>query len=137
MKRVLVFGIFDGIHDGHRHFFKEARVFGDELVVVVGRDNISKVLKGKIPRKSEEQRIRDLKAETLVDLAVLGDEQLSTYKVVEDLQPHVICLGYDQEAFERDLRAWIEANNLSIEVNILSALKPDELHSSILYGKNG
>ena len=43
MKRVLIFGTFDGIHEGHLNLFKQAKKYGDYLIVVVGRDeNIKK-----------------------------------------------------------------------------------------------
>jgi cytidyltransferase-like protein len=43
---VMVFGTFDGIHDGHRYFLNEAKKFGDKLVVAVAKDTTVKTLKG-------------------------------------------------------------------------------------------
>lgn len=37
--RVMVFGVFDGLHPGHRAFLRQARKKGDKLIVVVARDN--------------------------------------------------------------------------------------------------
>ena len=62
MRRVMVFGSFDPLHDGHRSLFRQARKHGDELVVVVARDvNIAR-LKGhaaraKIGRASCRERV--------------------------------------------------------------------------------
>ena len=95
-KRVVVFGIFDGVHDGHRDFFRQAREYGDELIVIVGRDKISELLKKKIPKYSETERVDLAAKEELVDSAVLGDEKLSTYSVLSSVNPEVICFGYDQ-----------------------------------------
>jgi len=49
-KKVLVFGTFDGLHEGHKNFFKQAREFGDFLVVVVGRDSTIVKTKGRPPK---------------------------------------------------------------------------------------
>ena len=57
-KRVVVFGIFDGVHEGHRSLFRQAKKHGDELVVIVGRDSASLKWKGKRPKHLEETRRR-------------------------------------------------------------------------------
>ena len=54
-KRVVVFGIFDGIHEGHRDFFRQAKEHGDELVVIVGRDSASLKWKGKQPKGRQQE----------------------------------------------------------------------------------
>ena len=44
----MVFGSFDLVHKGHVNFLKQAKKLGDELIVVVARDdNIEKVKKRK------------------------------------------------------------------------------------------
>ena len=48
-QRVAVFGVFDGIHAGHQDFLRQAREYGDELVVIVARDKSVTQLKGKPP----------------------------------------------------------------------------------------
>ena len=106
-KRVVVFGIFDGVHDGHRDLFRQARELGDELVVIVGRDEVAEKLKGRRPRYSEAERVAMLKQEPLVDDAILGDRELSTYTVLVRCNPDVVCVGYDQQALEKDLREWM------------------------------
>ena len=131
-RKVVVFGIFDGVHDGHRDMFRQAREYGEELVAVVGRDEVSLQLKGKKPKYGEGERVELVKQEKLVSDAVLGDEQQSSYAVLEALRPDVICLGYDQEALEEDLKAWIKANNGGVPIHILKPYKADSLHNSKL-----
>ena len=46
MKVVMVFGAFDGFHPGHLDFFKQARAYGDILVVSVGTDRNVEKIKG-------------------------------------------------------------------------------------------
>ncbi|TSC56298.1 MAG: nucleotidyltransferase [Parcubacteria group bacterium Greene0714_21] len=114
-KRVVVFGIFDGVHEGHRDFFRQARQYGDELIVIVGRDEICRKLKNKTPKYSEEERCELVSQEPLVDKALLGDQELSTYQVLEELKPDVICFGYDQDALEKDVQAWLLNNKHTVK----------------------
>ena len=115
----MVFGIFDGVHEGHRDFFRQASQYGDELIVVVGRDEICRKLKNKTPKHSEEERVQLVSQEPLVDTSLLGDQELSSYEVLEDLKPNVICFGYDQNALEKDVQAWLSNNKQAVETHHL------------------
>ena len=40
----MLFGTFDGLHEGHFDLFRQAKKYGDYLVVVVARDvNVKKI----------------------------------------------------------------------------------------------
>ena len=130
-KRVIVFGIFDGVHDGHRDLFRQARALGDELVVIVGRDAIAEKLKGKKPKYSETERVAMLKKEPLVDAAILGDRELSSYTVLVQYNPDVVCLGYDQGELEADLRCWLTERTKHIELHRAKSYQEDTLHNSL------
>ena len=132
MKRVVVFGIFDGVHDGHRDFFRQAREYGDELIAIVGRDEIAIALKGKKPKHSETERVEMLKQEPLVDDAVLGDEALSTYTVLVRCNPDAVCLGYDQGELDEDLRRWLAERAKHIELHRAKPYQEENLHNSLL-----
>ena len=41
-KKILIFGVFDGIHKGHLYFINEAKKQGGHLVAIVARDSIVK-----------------------------------------------------------------------------------------------
>src|SRR3989344_2050046 len=137
-KKVVVFGIFDGVHDGRRDLFSQAKALGDEVIVIVGRDETAEKLKGKKPKYSEDERIKMLRAEPLVDDALLGDTELSTYTVLVRCNPDVVCLGYDQDELEGDLRQWLVLRPLDstrgkqIELRRAKPYKADALHSSLL-----
>lgn len=106
--KIAVFGIFDGIHNGHRSLFAQAKEYGDYLIAIVGRDKSCLELKQKKPQNSEEKRRKLVEKEDDVDEAVLGDKELSTYKVLQEINPDVVCLGYDQEELFQDLKKWKE-----------------------------
>lgn len=133
-KRVIVFGIFDGVHDGHRDLFRQAKEKGDELVVVVGRDSSVLKLKHKKPRYSEKERLRMVQKESFVDKAVLGDKELSVYKIIEQLKPDIFCLGYDQKKLKKDFATWLKKTKpgLVIALYTLKAYKPKTFHTSTL-----
>jgi FAD synthetase len=134
-KRVVIFGIFDGVHAGHRSLFRQARKYGDDLIVIVGRDSASLRWKGKNPMYSQETRLSLVVKEKWVDQAVLGDEEQSIYRVLEELQPDVICLGYDQEALAVDLKLWLQMHNKNTPAILLKPFKPNTHHTSLLKKK--
>ena len=131
MKRVVVFGIFDGVHDGHRDLFGQAKEMGDELIVIVGRDEVAARLKGKKPKYSEAERIRMLKQEPLVDDAILGDRALSVYTVLVRCNPDIVCLGYDQQVLEKDLREWMVERDKQIKLYRAKPYQEHALHNSL------
>ncbi len=131
-KRVVVFGIFDGVHEGHRALFRQAKEKGDELIVLVGRDEMCRALKNKTPRYDERKRAELVRQEQWVDDAALGDEDLSTYRVVLKLKPDVVCFGYDQKNLREDFERWAEETGVEIETVTLEPFEPDVYHTSLL-----
>ena len=131
--RVVVFGVFDGIHDGHRDFFRQARAYGEELVVIVGRDSTALQLKKKKPKYLQEERLSMVVNEPSVDRVVLGDRKLSTYRILQELNPSVICLGYDQQNLKQDLeqRLWKEKKR-DIRFVMLKPYHQEIFHNSFL-----
>ena len=124
--------IFDGIHDGHRSFFAQAKKHGNELVVIVGRNSSSVKLKKKKPKYSEEERLKFALQEQDVDLTVLGDEKQSSYEILKDLNPNGICLGYDQTNLAEDLKIWMQKTQKNIPLYCLDAYQSDTYRNSVL-----
>jgi len=115
MNKVLVFGTFDLVHPGHVHFFTEAKKFGDELFVVVARDETVLKVKGKLPLHDEQERLRQIKSLDIVNKAILGNKD-DKFKVIEELKPNVICIGYDQNSFNNNLQDELLKRKLNIKV---------------------
>jgi FAD synthetase len=103
MKKVIVFGTFDGLHPGHLSYFKQAQKYGDYLIAVVALDKNVLKFKGHRPKFSQTERLRGLKNCPLADEARLGGQR--RFDVIAKLKPDIICLGYDQEADIKLLRA--------------------------------
>ncbi len=137
MKKVLIFGVFDGVHDGHRFLFAEARKHGDHLAVAVAQDAIVEQLKGHAPRRLLAERMEALHAEPLVDEVLAGDVMLGSYEVIKKYDPHIVALGYDQKALKKDLEAVhaIDRFFKAFEIVVIGAHHPEALHSAILERK--
>lgn len=113
-KTVLVFGTFDGLHDGHRFFLHEARKRGVYLVAIVAQDNIVKELKDKSPREPLAGRLKELRASGLVDDARAGDTVLGAWSALKKYTPDIIALGYDQDTLRDALADFIKKERLPI-----------------------
>jgi len=130
MKKVLVFGTFDLLHKGHEYFLREARKKGDRLYVVVGRDINVRKIKGKAPVQDEQKRLEKISRLDYVYHALLGREDHKYMKIIEDIKPDIISLGYDQESF--GLEKEIHRRELSIKLVRLSPYKQSKYKTSIL-----
>lgn len=129
MKKVLVFGTFDGLHPGHFSLFKQAKNYGDYLIVVVARDKTVKKIKNHLPSKTETERLRDVQKCKLVNEARLGYKD-NPYRVIKEINPDVICLGYDQKAFTENLPRELEKmGRLKTKVYRMKPYQPAKYHS--------
>jgi FAD synthetase len=116
-------GVFDLIHLGHVHYLEEAKRLGDELVVVVARDSTVRRQKHE-PITPEEFRRHLVESLKPVDKAVLGGEE-DVYKVVEELKPDIIALGYDQFHDEERIEKELKDRGLDVKIVRLSELDGD------------
>lgn len=135
MRKVMVFGVFDGVHEGHRHFLKEAKALGDYLIVAVAQNHIVEHLKGHLPQLDIAERLEHLKHEDAVDEVEIGDAELSTFEVVKNHKPDVIALGYDQKLLKENLEKNRDKFDWPIEFKTVSAYEPNIYHSSLLNQK--
>jgi FAD synthetase len=119
--KVMATGTFDLLHMGHIYYLKEAKKLGDTLTVIVARDATVHRLKHE-PINPEEVRLNLIKELSVVDEAYLGYED-DMYAIVEEIQPDIIALGYDQIHDEQKLDAELKKRKLSAKVIRLSEFK--------------
>ncbi|MBT4166252.1 FAD synthase [archaeon] len=136
MVKVLVFGSFDIVHKGHVYFLKTAKALGDELVVVVGRDKTIKEVKGVLPLHKEKERVKDVSSLGIADEVILGGLG-DKFKVIEEVGPDIIALGYDQESFSYGLKGELVKRGLVIKVMRLDGFKVEKYKSSLMREKLG
>lgn len=130
---VVVFGVFDLFHPGHRYFLDQSRSYGDPLIVVVTRDSIVSRLKGRLPIDDENIRLNTVRDQPGVDTVLFGDEELGVYSVLHEYRPTAICLGHDQTSLRRDLTERMEQKKIPVSRLILmDAYQPDKYSSTIL-----
>ena len=132
--RVLAFGTFDILHPGHEHYLQHAKALGDELFVVIARDETVHAVKNQVPYHSEDKRLAAVQALPYVDHAVLGKPG-DKYAIIEEIKPDIIALGYDQTAFIDGMIEALSARGLNPKIVRFSSFKPEEYKSSKLRPK--
>ncbi len=128
----MVFGVFDGLHEGHRAMLKEAKKYGDYLIVAVAQNHIVQHLKGHLPKLDLVERMEHLQAEDYVDEVVIGDKDLGAWEVVKKYQPNVIACGYDQNQLKEDLEKHLDKLGYQPRIVALKSFEPNKYHSSKL-----
>jgi len=117
MKIILTCGVFDILHPGHVKFLEACKKIDDsKLIVVISRDSTVLKEKGKRPVMTEEERRLIVESLKTVDEAILGNEGSDKLRIVEELKPDIIVLGYDQDWVEKDLKEQLEKKGLKIEI---------------------
>jgi FAD synthetase len=120
---VVAQGTFDILHPGHLHYLRDAATMGDRLVVIVARrENVTHKAPPVVP---DHQRREMVGALDPVDEARLGHSE-DIFVPIEDLDPAVIALGYDQHHDADGIRAALADRGIDCEVRRASAREPRE-----------
>ena len=123
MTRVMATGVFDILHSGHLRYLQEAKLLGDELVVVVATDATVRKQKHE-PITPEGMRLELVQALKPVDRAFLGKEG-DMFEIVAEVSPDIIVLGYDQAFDVKKLEAELAKRGLVAKVVRLSKYGED------------
>jgi FAD synthetase len=121
MVKVMATGTFDLLHLGHIYYLKEAKKLGDKLAVVVATDSTVRRLKHE-PVNPEEIRLKLIKELKIVNEAYLGHED-DMYKIVEEIRPDIIALGFDQIHDENKIIAALNKRKINTKVVRLKEFK--------------
>ena len=121
MVKVMATGTFDLLHPGHVYYLKEAKKLGNTLAVVVATDATVRRLKHE-PVNPEEIRLNLIKELKIVDEAYLGHKD-DMYKIVEEIKPDVIALGFDQIHDENKIKSELEKRKINPKVVRLPEFK--------------
>lgn len=126
-KKVVTFGVFDILHDGHKYFLEEAKKFGDLTVIVSDDEKVLKFKKRK-PIHNFKERIDSLKKLGLKTVV----EKENPWQNVLESQADIIILGYDQN-WENEIKKEIKETGYLVKIiKIKKAHRPDILKSGIL-----
>ena len=121
MTRVVAQGTFDILHPGHLHYLREAQALGDELhVIIARRENVTHKER---PVLANRQRRDVVGALEMVDAARIGHES-DIFAPIEDLDPDVIALGFDQHHDQSAIEEELEARGVDCKVERVSGREP-------------
>lgn len=93
-KIVFTNGCFDILHIGHIRYLKEAKRFGDILIIGLNSDSSVSSIKQGRPIIPEEQRAEVLSSLYMVDYVVIFDED-TPYELIKEIEPDVLVKGAD------------------------------------------
>ncbi len=131
MTTVMCFGSFDVLHPGHLYFLKRAKSLGDRLIVVIALDSTIMEVKGNKPKYNERERVEHIRDLKIADRVMLGYEA-DKYEVIEEINPDIIALGYDQSGFADEIKEEMEKRKMNPKIVRLDSYKEEHYKSSKL-----
>lgn len=113
MKKVAVWGKFDGLHPGQLEFLRHARDLGDELYAVVIPNGKVEENSGGLPAKTVEERRKEL-----IGLEIITDAYIDCLsdglQSILRLRPDVFAFGHDQRTqWEEKLQQYLFSQGLN------------------------
>ncbi len=136
--KVLVFGVFDLLHSGHKHFLRQASRQGEQLVVVVARDKVVSKIKKLKPQQNQITRLRNIKKLPFVQTARWGDKvRHHQYHMIKLIKPDIVCLGYDQKPNLKQVKQELRQTGLNPKFIRLKSYQPHKFKSSLIKIRSG
>lgn len=128
----LIFGSFDGLHEGHKHLLTFAKAHCDQLIISLAKDEHIQTLKGHAPMLPFDDRKAALRT-FIQDLVIRpSDDKLGSFNIIDAVQPDMIFIGYDQMALKDAIEEWLPHTKQHIEIVQAESLQPDIYKSSLL-----
>jgi len=137
-KRVLAAGKFDILHLGHISYLAQAKELAGndgELIVVIALDKTIVRERGAPPVFPAEQRRKIVESLRFVDRAVVGFDTDDHTKIISEIKPDIIALGYDQYTNVSALEDHFASQGLETKIVRLEKRDADGLCSSTLIRK--
>ena len=133
--KIMVFGTFDGLHQGHLNFFKQTRNFmkNSFLIVSIARDKNVIRIKGKSPFLNERTRMVLIKKSKLADRVVLSGIKNHIPHIVKE-RPDIIALGYDQKVYVKNLKKDLKNKGVLVKIVRLKPYK-EKIYKNHLLNK--
>ena len=128
MVKVVATGVFEILHPGHVLFLTEAKKLGDELIVIVARDENAKKNKRQ-PTVPEKHRLHVIDALKVVDKAMLGDKK-DIFKPIIEIKPDIIAIGRNQRFDEKELEKNLKERNIDAKVVRIEKFLEGNLYST-------
>ena len=135
-KKIMVFGTFDGLHEGHLNFFRQARklVANPFLIVSVARDKNVMRIKGNLPLLPDKKRSALIRKSKLIDKVVMSGIRDHLPHIIKE-KPDIIALGYDQKHYVTNLKKDLKSKGIMVKIVRLKSYKKEMYKNHLLKKK--
>ncbi len=125
VNKILVFGVFDLLHPGHKHFLKQASQLGDRLYVILAHDKSVWKNKKRLPVQSTQVRRHNLQKLPFIYKVIIGQSHSRKHHLsVLKVKPNIIALGYDQTCLIPKLKKTLVKEKLIAKIIKLKPYHP-------------
>lgn len=100
MRRILTYGTYDLLHNGHIRLLKRAKARGDYLIVALSTDEFNKI-KGKKSYYSYEKRKEMLEALRFVDLVIPENSWEQKASDIKKYEVDEVVMGSDWKGSDK------------------------------------
>lgn len=107
-------GVFDLVHPGHIHYFKQSKEHGDILVVSVVPDKYANEKGPDRPVFNESERAYWVAAIECVDFVALNPHYYAG-DAIRIIKPHIFCKGESNMELVKDPNSGVYQDKLAIE----------------------
>ena len=134
MKRVITYGTYDLLHQGHINLLRRAKALGDYLIVGVTNDNFDRE-RGKLNvRNNVLERVEAVKATGLADKIIIEDYVGQKIDDIQKYDVDIFAIGSDWEGKFDYLKEFCEVVYLPRTQGISSTMLREELQEDIKIG---
>ena len=134
MKKVITYGTYDLLHQGHINLLKRAKALGDYLIVGVTNDNFDRD-RGKLNvRNNVLERVEAVKATGLADKIIIEDYVGQKIDDIQKYDVDVFAIGSDWEGKFDYLKEFCEVVYLPRTEGISSTMLREEFATDVKVG---
>ena len=137
MKKVITYGTYDLLHQGHINLLKRAKALGDYLIVGVTNDSFDRE-RGKLNvRNNVLERVEAVKATGLADQIIIEDYVGQKIDDIQKYDVDIFAIGSDWEGKFDYLKEFCEVVYLPRTEGISSTMLREDLQEDIKVGVVG
>ena len=134
MKRVITYGTYDLLHQGHINLLRRAKALGDYLIVGVTNDNFDRE-RGKLNvRNNVLERVEAVRATGFADQIIIEDYIGQKIDDIQKYDVDIFAIGSDWEGKFDYLKEFCEVVYLPRTIGVSSSMLRDESTTDIRIG---
>lgn len=134
MKKVITYGTYDLLHQGHINLLRRAKELGDYLIVGVTNDNFDRE-RGKLNvRNNVLERVEAVKATGLADQIIIEDYYGQKIDDIQRYDVDIFAIGSDWEGFFDYLNEYCQVVYLPRTEGISSTMLRGEMQQIVRVG---